>query len=134
MTTDSNQARATIGNDWIVAVIFLAFSAALAFLVRDEQLRLRLFGIGMGVFVAYYGNLASKTLTPLARLRGDPAQEQSLRRFTAWSLTLAGLAYIITYLVFPPDQAVMIATGLLGFATILIVIRTVRMRRRGLHR
>lgn len=131
MTINTHESRAQLRNGLIVAGAFVAFSLAITFLVHDQEVRLRLFGISMGVLVAYYGNAASKTLTPLARLRCDPAREQSLRRFTAWSLTLAGLAYIITYLVLPPDQAAMIATALLGAAVLVIAGRTVWVKRGG---
>ncbi len=127
--TGTNEARAQIRNGLIVAALFIAFSAIITFAVTDQELRLRLFGISMGIMVAYYGNAVSKNLTPLARLRCDPVTEQSLRRFSAWSLTLAGLAYVIVYLAFPPDEAVMIATGLLGFAVLLVVGRTVWAKR-----
>lgn len=125
MMTGTNEARAQIRNGLVVAAVFIAFSAIITFAVTDQELRLRLFGISMGIMVAYYGNAVSKNLTPLARLRCDPVTEQSLRRFSAWILTLAGLAYVIVYLAFPPDEAVLIATALLAFAVLLVVGRTV---------
>lgn len=123
--SQTHETRVQVRNGLVVATLFIAFSAIITFVVTEQELRLRLFGISMGIMVAYYGNAVSKNLTPLARLRCDPITEQALRRFSAWSLTLAGLAYVIVYLAFPPDEAVMIATGLLGFAVLLVVGRTV---------
>lgn len=134
MKTDTHAAKTQIWNALIVAAVFLAFSAALRFLAPAQlshDARQRLLGVAMGMLVVYYGNVAAKTLTPLARLRCNPATEQRLRRFCAWGITLGGVGYIIAFLSAPIAYADVLASAILGAAVLLVIVRIVWTKLRG---
>jgi hypothetical protein len=126
--------RTPIKHALIIGGLFLAASAAIGFLAPEhisEELSRRLMGVMLGALVVYYANAAPRALTPLARLRCDPAAEQAFRRFFGWTLVLGGVAYMLAYIVAPLDVADVVATALLGAAMLVIVARMIWMKTRG---
>lgn len=124
----SNNPTATsqIARALFIAAVILGGSALLKLMSPEyisEELSRRLLGVLLGVAVMLYANVIPKALTPLARMRCNPATEQSLRRFTGWSLTLGGLMYAVTWLVAPLDMAGTISIVLLGSALLLAILR-----------
>ncbi|MBY0573375.1 MAG: hypothetical protein K2P84_06805, partial [Undibacterium sp.] len=82
----------------IFAALFLGATLAIRLLSPEylsAELAQRLLGVMMGCVVIFYSNVVPKTLTPLTRMRCDPNTEQSIRRFTGWSLVLGGLGYAV---------------------------------------
>ncbi len=67
----------------------------------------------IGAFIAWMGNTIPKRLTPLDRLRCDPARAQAFFRLAGWIWVLAGLAMIGAWLALPLDVA--------GFVTLTVV-------------
>ncbi len=124
--TNNSPAASQIGRALIIAAAILGVSALLKLMSPEyisEDLSRRLLGVLLGVAVMLYANAVPKALTPLARMRCNPATEQSLRRFTGWSLTLGGLMYSVTWLVAPIAMAGTISVGLLGAALLLAILR-----------
>ena len=114
-----------IRNALLIAALFLGFTAALKLLAPEqlsEEWADRLRGVMGGALVVYFSNAASKSLTPLARLR-DPVAEQAIRRFSAWTLTLGGVGYALASLVAPARWANEIAVVLLASAVTLVMVR-----------
>jgi hypothetical protein len=123
--TQSNSPLRPIRNALVIAALFLGLTAALK-LLSPEQLSEewvdRLRGVMGGALVVYFSSAASKSLTPLARLR-DPVAEQAIRRFSAWTLTLGGVGYALAWLVAPVRWANEIAVVLLASAVALVMVR-----------
>ena len=122
----NSPAVAQIGRALIIAALILAVAALLKLIppeyISAEHSR-RLLGVLLGAAVMLYANVVPKALTPLARMRCNAATEQSLRRFTGWSLTLGGLLYAVTWLVAPIGMATTISLVLLGAALLLVILR-----------
>lgn len=115
-----------IARSLIVAALLLAASATIKHLSPEyvsPQLAIRLVGVLMGGLVVFYANAIPKALTPLVRMRCDPASEQALRRFAGWSLTLGGAGYAVASLVAPAASASVIAMSLLGVSLFLVLVR-----------
>lgn len=125
----NSKSASQIGRALIVAAVIIGVSAVLKLMSPEylsEDLARRLVGVMLGVAVMLYANVIPKALMPLAAMRCDPATEQSLRRFTGWSLTLGGLMYGVTWLVAPIGMAATISLVLLGSALLLTILRHVR--------
>lgn len=113
--------RALIG-----AALILAASAALNLASPDHispELAQRLLGALLGMVVAVYANAVPKALTPLARLKCEPAAEQALRRFTGLALVLGGIGYAAAWLLAPIGSARPLAMVLLAGALSIVVAR-----------
>lgn len=113
--------RALIG-----AAFILTASAALAFAspgVISQELASRVWGVILGAIVVLYANAAPKTLTPLARMRCDPATEQAVRRFSGWAIVVGGLGYAGAWLVAPLEHAQLLSIAVLGSALLLVMAR-----------
>jgi hypothetical protein len=124
--SETHAARAAILRGLIMAGLILGVAIALRLLSPDyvsRDLRLRVMGVLMGVTLVVFANAVPKSLTPLTRIRCNPASEQALRRFTGWSLTLGGSAYVVSWLVAPLDRAPIIATSLLGASLLAVIVR-----------
>jgi len=124
--TNNSTASSQIGRALIIAAGILAVSALLKLMSPEyisEELSRRLLGVLLGAAVLLYANAVPKALTPLARMRCNPATEQSLRRFTGWSLTLGGLMYALAWLFAPITSASTISAILLGPALLLAILR-----------
>ncbi len=124
--SQSQEARGEILRSLIVAGLLLGASAALKLLSPgfvSPEFAHRSIGVLMGALVMFYANAAPKSLSPLARMRCDPASEQAMRRFVGWSLTLGGLAYAIASASAPFATADRISVCLLGVAFLLAIAR-----------
>lgn len=131
----SRHDSSTISRSLITAALILVTSAALALASPtyvNADLAQRLFGVMLGAVVVLYANAIPKALIPLARMRCDPATEQSLRRFTGWALVLGGVGYAMAWLFAPMTSAWILAIALLGTALLVVLLRYawyVRVRR-----
>jgi rhodanese-related sulfurtransferase len=127
MTTDRSRAsRLSIGRGLIAAGLLLLGSVLLKLLTPDPispELAHRLLGVLMGAVVVAYANAAPKALSPLMQMRCDPKAEQAFRRFTGWSLTLGGLAYVAAWLIAPIEHANALSASLLASSLLLVVVR-----------
>lgn len=127
MTKDrSDAARAGIVRGLIVAGGLLGAAVAIRLLTPAHlgaASAHRVMGVLMGAVVVLYANAVPKALTPLVRMRCDPGVEQALRRFTGWSLTLGGVAYVAVWAIAPLAYANLLAASLLGTALLLVVLR-----------
>lgn len=122
----NSPAASQIGRALIIAAMILGVSALLKLVSPQyisEELSRRLLGVLLGIAVMLYANVVPKALTPLARMRCNAATEQSLRRFTGWSLTLGGLLYAVTWMFAPIGMAATISLVLLGAALLLAILR-----------
>ncbi len=124
--SNNSIAASQIGRGLIIAAVILGAAALLKLMSPEyisEELAHRLLGVLLGAAVMLFANAVPKALTPLASMRCNPATEQSLRRFTGWSLTLGGLIYAITWLLAPIEMAGTISLVLLGAALLLAILR-----------
>ena len=96
----------------------------------DGKLGLKLFGIGGGLVLAFFGNRIPKMLE-----RYDPgmniARRQAFQRLAGWIFVLAGVASALSWLVLPVDQAKTWATLIVAGGTALVLVRLVQCRLRG---
>jgi hypothetical protein len=115
--------RTNIAQAFLLAALMLAGAFALKHTNLNPDLSHRLLGILIGLPAVIYANAASKTLPPLTRLRCDPAAEQTLRRFSAWTLSLGAIAYMTAWAIAPLPYASTIANTLLGGAVLLVIAR-----------
>ncbi len=112
----------------LAAALLLVGSALLVWLSPEyisKDTARRLLGMMMGGMVVFYANTASKLLRPLTEIRCDAEKEQAMRRFTARSIVLGGLAYAAAYLIAPLGLADFLAIALLGSSVLVVVIRCV---------
>ena len=127
MTTNlSTSFRAGILQGLMIAALILVAAFGLKHLSPGHisaDLTRRLFGILVGVPAAFYANAAPKALSPLTRMRCDPTAEQSIRRFSAWTLVLGVVAYMVAWAIAPIEYAGTLATSLLGAAVLLVLAR-----------
>jgi predicted signal transduction protein with EAL and GGDEF domain len=115
--------RINIAQGLLLAALMLAGAFALKHTNLNPDLSHRLLGILIGVPALVYANAASKTVPPLTRMRCDPAAEQALRRFIAWTLSLGAAAYMTAWALVALPYASTIATTLLGSAVLLVIVR-----------
>ncbi len=130
MNTNRSQTSRAIGSSLIIAGLFLQASIALKWLTPDPlsaEMAHRLMGVLMGALVVFYANDVPKSLTPLVRMRCDPAAEQALRRFAGWSLALGGAAFAAASLLAPFENANAIAVSALGSSVLLVIARLTGM-------
>lgn len=80
-------------------------------------------GLFMGGVLIFMGNYIPKRLPPLDEAHYDPAKVLALKRFSGWAFVLAGIGYILAWLVLPTVPANIVATGLCLLATALILAR-----------
>jgi hypothetical protein len=110
----------------IVAGFLIGAAIALKVLSPEPigpALASRLLGAVIGLVVVTYANDVPKALPSLATLRGDYAEDQAMRRFIGWSLTLGGLAYSAASLFAPLESANLLAMGLLAAALATSAVR-----------
>jgi hypothetical protein len=87
--------------------------------------------VAIGLIVVYFANLAPKTFEP-ACVGCDPARVQALQRFSARTLFLGGLGYVVSWLVVPFEHAATVSITILGTCVLLVLARylwTIRTRR-----
>ncbi len=131
---ESQRSPFSIAHALIVAALLIGGSLTLVLLTPDvisRDLARRLLGVMLGAFVVYYANTVPKVLPPL--VRGNAAAEQSMRRFTAWSIALGGLGYMAAWAFAPLEDANLIAVTCLGGALIVVGARGFQFRSRRHH-
>jgi len=124
--------RSRLARDIAIAIGLMVVSAALVFLTPAAMSRdtsMRIFGILLGAFVIFCANEGPKALPPLDRVR-DPVAEQARRRFGGWAITLGGVAYLVTWLIAPVNDAPPIAAALLALSVAAAIGRCLLGRRR----
>ncbi len=77
----------------------------------------------IGAFLAWIGNTIPKRLTPLDRLRTDPARAQAFFRLAGWIWVLAGLALIASWLALPLDTAGLVTLTVVPAAMLIVAWR-----------
>lgn len=126
------QDRKTPNKLWLdlalAAVLLLVPFLFIRFAPDRQDLAVRIVGILSGVAVMYYANKAPKHLKPLASLQ-NPAQHQSLTRFTSWLLVLGGIGYMLAWIFAPIRYAAPVSVALLGTAMVVVLVRHVWARR-----
>ncbi|MGH3054201.1 MAG: hypothetical protein ACRDL7_04390 [Gaiellaceae bacterium] len=106
----------------LILVVSLALKALSLSLISAE-LEQRLFGGLLGLVVVASANVVPKAITPLARARCNPATEQSLRRFTGWSLVIGGAGYGTAALFVPLESSLLLGTAILGASVVSVIGR-----------
>jgi len=112
----------------IIAALLLGIAVVLKVLPPEylnPELARRLLGVMIGVVVIIYANRVPKALSPLIRMRCDPAGEQAVRRFTGWSLAVGGAAFAIVWMFAPLRHANSLSGGLLCAAVMIVIVRIV---------
>lgn len=97
------------------------------FALLDIAIAERIVGVTIGVFLMFMGNSIPKVLTPISKMRCDPARAQAVQRYAGRVFMLAGLAITIAWIATPIDFAsiVMLAAG--GASLILVIPRKIQM-------
>ena len=106
-------------------LIFLAFTLRLIehFDVFKMTTIDRVWGVGIGLFLAAFGNTLPKVLRPLPAKQCAGAETQSVQRFAGWTFVLAGLTYAILWVFMPAKWAEDVTIYIVMAALALVVIR-----------
>lgn len=119
----------TIRKSLLLAGSLLALAWLLTLGVKYDligiHMKERFMGAVNGLILVVFANAAPKTLTPLTKMRCEPAQAQALQRFCGWTLVLAGLGYSLTWLVLPLERAPLISMSIVAGGLLLVVTRVV---------
>lgn len=111
---------------------FLLVALMHAGLVHGDRNEISTRGINVLIGLMTVGlasNGAKQLRRRLADLR-DPALEQSLRRFSSWTLVIGGLIYAVAWLAAPFDLAFYVSVAGLGGSVLLVIGRCVMVRGR----
>lgn len=97
------------------------------FAILDIVIAERVVGVTIGVFLIVMGNRIPKVLTPISKMKCDPARAQAVQRYAGRVFMLAGLAITIAWIATPIDFAplVMLAAG--GASLTLVIPRKIQM-------
>lgn len=79
----------------------------------------------LGAFIAWMGNTIPKRLTPLERLRRDPARTQAFFRLAGWTWVLTGLALGVAWLGLPLAWAGNVTLAVVPAAMLFVIWRWV---------
>jgi len=121
--------RGSVGIAAVIMCLSLAAKLVEALgLATDPDWSRRASLTGMGVFLMFMGNSMPKTLTPLAKMRCNPASVQAFQRFAGWTWVLTGLGFSIAWLVLPLSVAKPVSMALLFTGMFLILARMARWR------
>ncbi len=121
--------RGSVGVAALIMCLSLAVKLVEALgLTTDPDWSRRASLMGMGVFLMFMGNSMPKTLTPLAKMRCNPASVQAFQRFAGWTWVLTGLGFSIAWLVLPLSVAKPVSMALLFTGMFLILARMARWR------
>ena len=97
--------------------------------LHDADFARRASMVVVGMFFAATGNAMPKMLTPLSRMRCDPARVQAFQRLSGWIWVLAGLGYALAWVVLPLPLADSVSLAVIVSAMLLIIWQLVRLRR-----
>ena len=79
-----------------------------------QRIRAIIFGVGMVI----WGNYLPKNLSPWS-LEDEPFDWQRVHRFVGWVASLGGIAFVMVWLVLPPESARLASIGIVGTACVL---------------
>jgi len=117
----------TIRKSLLLAGALLAVAWLLTLGVKFEMIGIhakqRFMGVVNGLILVIFANAAPKTLQPLAKMRCDPSQVQTLQRFCGWTLVLAGLGYSVAWLVAPIQHASLVSMSIVAAGLLLVLAR-----------
>ncbi len=111
----------------------LIFAIAQSYHLINGGIPLRLNALFFGAFIIIIGNALPKALEPLGAKQCSPATEQSLKRFGGWMFVLGGFGYALTWLVLPIPMAKALALPVLALPLLLLIARTLMVRRQASH-
>ncbi len=80
-------------------------------------------GVVTGLMLAALANVIPRKLTPLAKLRRDPAAQEACQRFVGRVFVLAGLSFASVWLLAPIEKANLAAASILVSALALVLLR-----------
>lgn len=107
----------------------LALARATGAIARDDEgLALRFLGIGCGLVIVFYGNIAPKKAACVDPASPDAARKQALQRYSGWVLVLAGLANTAIWVLAPIKQAALWSMVPLAAGLALIALRIMAFR------
>lgn len=126
----SLQERRAIERSVVFAGLFLLTSLVVKSMTPNElshETSQRLFGVWLGVIVAYFGDSIPKERPSAVCL--NSAMAQSLRRFTAWNLVVGGVGFALLSAFAPYEASKPLAVSFLGACMVLVVFRHVSTKR-----
>jgi len=97
------------------------------FALLDIAIAERVVGVTIGGFLMFMGNSIPKVLTPISKMRCDPARAQAVQRYAGRVFVLAGLAITIGWLATPIDVAPIVMLAAAGTSMVLVVPRKIQM-------
>jgi hypothetical protein len=107
----------------------LAIARATGAIERDsESIALRLLGIGCGLVIVFYGNIAPKKAACVDPASPDAGRRQAVQRYSGWVLVLAGLANTLIWAFAPIKQAALWSMVPLAAGLALIAVRIMASR------
>jgi hypothetical protein len=102
----------------------LAYLDAHGFIPSDQrEISTRAFNLAATLVLLWWTNLAPKRLKPLAAIGGDPAMEQSVRRFASAVIVGGGLLSALAWFAAPFSLALPLEAAAIGGALIMILVR-----------
>ena len=108
----------------------LAIARATGAIERDsESIALRALGIGCGLVIVFFGNIAPKKAACVDPASPDAGRRQAVQRYSGWVLVLAGLANTLIWALAPIKQAALWSMVPLAAGLGLIALRIMASRR-----
>lgn len=122
----------------VVATAILAAAWFLSYAGRsgliDGEMSTRALMAASGLVVAMFGNRVPKQLKrPRASIEAERRMQSGLRR-VGWIMSLAGLAFALTWLIAPQTIAWPLSLGLMALGFVLAVVTILRCRTVGSNR
>ena len=93
----------------------------------DVAIAERVVGVTIGVFLMFMGNSIPKVLTPISKMRCDPARAQAVQRYAGLVFMLAGFAITVAWIATPIDVAPIVMLAAAGLSLILVIPRKIQM-------
>lgn len=93
----------------------------------DVAIAERVVGVTIGVFLMFMGNSIPKVLTPISKMRCDPARAQAVQRYAGLVFMLAGFAITVAWIATPIDVAPIVMLVAAGLSLILVIPRKIQM-------
>jgi hypothetical protein len=115
----------------IAAALLLKWLASAGLINGDVSERL--IQVAIGVVLIFSANRVPKQLVKISDDGCEPSRRQSQRRLAGWAFVLAGLAYVVVWLVAPIDSAAIISLCIVGGTVLLVLVPCLWLflRRRG---
>jgi uncharacterized membrane protein len=118
----------------LMMIIPLAVTLAHAYgAVDDPDGGRRMNMVILGAYLVVSGNALPRQVAPLSSMQCDGSRVQAFQRFAGWTWVLCGLGFLTAWLTLPIDAAEPVSTGLVVAATIITIVRALRLRRPQQH-